>query len=162
MPTGPGLHRDERHLSNYRHKCRAKHDSACRRCSLHLKNSWMKPHSTMAHSAENRKGPMNLHFIRTVSCCQERAAPGWCWVSTGSNHGVPCAVPPEQCLIPRALHLREVFAFPCSMEAVCCQAADNRRCQNHRFQHNLGRKHRACGANTDAEAERLQIRQMNK
>lgn len=38
--------------------------NAWRRCLLqapHLKNSWMKPHSTMAHSAENRKGPMNLH-----------------------------------------------------------------------------------------------------
>ena len=130
---------------------------ACRRWSLqagYLKNSWMKPHSTMAHSAENRKGPMNLHIIAHVSCCQS--------IAPALMLYVPCTSSVSAVHVPRlmleALDSREVFAFPCSVEAVCCQAANDCCCQNHCFQHNLRREDRARGAHADAEAECLQCR----
>ena len=47
--------------------------------AANLKKIWMKPHSTMPHSAENRKGPMNLHFTGVVNCCH------------GALHAVLCS-----------------------------------------------------------------------
>jgi hypothetical protein len=103
----------------------------------------------MPHSAENRKGPMNLHTTG-ISATAVRSSTALCCGSVACD-----AWEPNWSLQQTGQYSREVFALARSMEAVCCQAANDCGCDHHRLQHNLRRKDRACCAHADAEAERL-------